>query len=352
MPRSTADLCAKLTIGFGLTLAAFGCKTDEKRPEAHAEKVRAARPGNQEARPACRTPAPRATSLVGGFVDDEQFPATVALGMHDPSGRLTHTCTGTFVRDDAVVTSAHCVADYPAGEVESISFAADILQLKTGGTASTTKWAVHPDYQQRGSVTKQAKNDAMVVFFPRKSFTGSLPRIATRSIAANEAITLVGYGHTWIDPDDVMKSGAGDVRKVGYNRIDEVYDDVLFWSAQNRRGSGVEQSFAYINHGDSGGPVLGPTGDLAGLMSRLSLSSDASGVTHLTSWATDITHVASFLQAQLGPLAPQADVTPGDSESAQELATDASDDGHVARSSDPEPSDEDGRRQESCASDG
>ena len=239
--------------------------------------------------------------MLGGSGDDSQFPAAVAVGLYNPAHALTNTCSGVFISDHLLLTSAHCVADN--APVASISFSADFSTLKNGGTASTSSWVINPSYVAGSAMTDALKNDILVAVFPAGTFTGAAAAVSASAAQVNDTITMVGYGGTGVDPNNINSYVNVGQRKVGSNVVTEIIANIsnaIAWARSAAGGSAGEP--AGIVQGDSGGPVYNSQGALVGVMRGLVLNDDNAGGKTLYSYAVNLLDpgIAAFVSAQTG----------------------------------------------------
>lgn len=111
-----------------------------------------------------------------------------------PTGRseFTHNCGGAIVKDNCVVTAAHCVVDY---KPKDLSILAGTNQLKGGGGERfyISEIKVHPNY-------KELVTSDIAVMKINSTFKFG-PKIAPISyskkvIGGQENCTLTGWGYT------------------------------------------------------------------------------------------------------------------------------------------------------------
>lgn len=96
----------------------------------------------------CRTTSSASgVKVIGGVEDYKTAPAVVGLLLLDAAFNGEH-CTGSIVRDDLILTAAHCVATL---KIKFISVADQLSQdLYSKGTKSTQNYVVFPGYSPTG----------------------------------------------------------------------------------------------------------------------------------------------------------------------------------------------------------
>lgn len=250
----------------------------------------------------CPAPPQTKISLIGGDVNLVQYPATFVIGMYYEDNTLASSCTGTFVGTDRLVTAAHCVAD-ESKKIASIGFAREYEGLRAANVIRTKSWVMHPDYIAKNpNMTDATKNDLMFVFFPAGTYTQNpFAKFATKPAVANDAITLLGYGSTRVEPTDINKTFNVGTRKLGQTTIEEIYSpggDAIFWSKLASAESAGDKPG--IGHGDSGGPIYNAAGEITGLMRGFNIVTNAQQST-LYSWAVNVNYkpVADFISEQM-----------------------------------------------------
>ncbi|MCX6129908.1 MAG: trypsin-like serine protease [Proteobacteria bacterium] len=256
----------------------------------------------------CTAPSINHFNLIGGNTELLEYPATFVVGMYLEDNSLKASCTGTFVGTDRLVTSAHCVAD-SSEKISSIGFASTYAGLKAADVIRTESWAIHPSYIARNPDMNEAtKNDVMFAFFPPGTYTQKpFAKFATKRAGANDEITLLGYGSTSIDPNDIDKTFNVGTRKLGKSTIDAIYPpggDAIFWS--KIANADLAGSKPGIGHGDSGGPIYNTAGEITGLMRGFSIDpKEQQPILH--SWAVNVNYkpIADFINEQMNYKTPE-----------------------------------------------
>gem|GEM_PF-4205719 len=196
--------------------------------------------------------------VVGGTKDESSFPATVALAAVNANDDLLIYCTGTFVRDDLLVTAAHCTA--APGTAKFVLFGKAPHWQGQGQRPSTSLYTVHPDF----SIEEPSPRPTDVAFLhlPRGTATADMiANIAVEEDWSDLPVTMVGYGGS----EPSWKWDLLGVRRIGKNQV------AGFWYGGPYRMIKVttEQPVnpsdnAAINEGDSGGPLYNNRGELVG----------------------------------------------------------------------------------------
>lgn len=250
----------------------------------------------------CRLPSKSGVKMLGGKEDMTSYPATVAVGIYTGNKLFLELCTGTFIRDDLLLTAAHCAVD-PGGAVTSIGFAPDYASLGGGGKVQATGWTPHPGYVSKSAGGIALTSDIMIVRFPKGTYTGAIPTIGKSPPTVGEAITMVGYGATKVDPNNQNAYDNMGPRKVGQNTVAQLLAEnegqAITWNRLAEGGGAAEPAGAL--QGDSGGPVYNSKGELVGLLRAQGINSDASGKKIQTTFAVNLnfSSIASFLQNQI-----------------------------------------------------
>ncbi len=206
----------------------------------------------------CKSTAGRSDmKVVGGTKDDSSFPATVALGAVSASDNLLIYCTGTFVREDLLVTAGHCTTA-PGTKRFVIFGKAPHWQ---GQKPSSTLYTVHPDFNI--DEPSPRPTDIAFIHFPRGTATPNMiAPIAVEEDWSDLPVTMVGYGGS--EPN--WKWDLLGVRRIGKNQIAGFWYGGPYRMIKLTTEQPVNPSDnAAINEGDSGGPLYNHRSELVGL---------------------------------------------------------------------------------------
>lgn len=141
------------------------------------------------------------SKIVGGETAPRPYPYQISLQVKMPvyiaffpTGRteFTHNCGGAIVRENCVLTAAHCVVDYKPTD---LSILAGTNQLRLGGGQRyfVREIKVHPNYQEL------VTSDIAVMKINGTFDYG--PKIqpikySSQAINGGENCTLTGWGYT------------------------------------------------------------------------------------------------------------------------------------------------------------
>ena len=207
--------------------------------------------------------------IVGGIEDYETFPPAVGLALARPEGQGGY-CTGTVVRDNLVLTAAHCLLD--SGAVKAKLYArpgsieSDDIYTEGVALGDATR-VVFPGYRANHA-SQTFNSDVAFIVFPDGSLSKfQKARIAVAKPRAGDIVTLVGIGQT-----DVLSktSNPKHVRHSGTNTIDRIDDDRA--AAVYIKTEKVEVDAAGGAPGDSGGPLVNRAGEQIGVAHAISWS--------------------------------------------------------------------------------
>ncbi|MBM4250730.1 MAG: S1 family peptidase [Deltaproteobacteria bacterium] len=184
------------------------------------------------------------------------FPAVVALRVE--YGRISGTCTGTFVNASQVVTAAHCV--YDLATMDAPASAVKFVREKADGTAEevdATGFVHHPDFVNNPAVLNN--HDIAVITFPADAAPGVVSFHTKRPIVGQQ-FTIVGYGLNDYDRDrygNQVGSGGG-IKRMGTNKIERIKNGMIeFTGVPTASDLEVPQGeHVASGSGDSGGPML------------------------------------------------------------------------------------------------
>ncbi|MCX6129820.1 MAG: trypsin-like serine protease, partial [Proteobacteria bacterium] len=187
--------------------------------------------------------------VIGGIEDDESLPSTVRLEFPSKDNQFVDICTGAFVRDDLILTAAHCGLLFK-GQVRITTIFNHSAPLMT-----STQPIIHPQYNAQmateGDAGKVIPYDLAFIKVP----AGSAPISAIAKLASSPAkkgdpVTILGYGFF-----DRAKNSILGVRRIGRTTIDTIKDNGVIVTAGAWTGYEDQAMGASIMQGDSGGAL-------------------------------------------------------------------------------------------------
>ena len=207
---------------------------------------------------ACKTASgDNIVKVVNGINDNQSFPATVALAALNTHNDLLLYCTGTFIRDDLLMTAAHCTQG--AGTNKFVVFSNHAPWAKERPTSS--QYTVHQDFSM--DEPSPRPSDLAFILFPKNTAPPNMiAQIASEDEPVDASVTMVGYGGAtpswqW----DVL-----GVRRIGKNQIAGLwYGGPYRMIKVNTNSEFTPMDASSINEGDSGGPLYNAHGHLIGI---------------------------------------------------------------------------------------
>ena len=174
----------------------------------------------------------------GRKTKDEKYNAVAHLTIYDANEKKAF-CTGTFIRQDLVLTAAHCFAGGNPSKVEI---------THTGGSTLGSNVKINELFFTKTPDT-EGPYDLAVIKVSAAQNINSIPVCGFEPAIKDDGIIL-GYGRTANKGDFTY----GDLRE-GFTEIAKLSNGVLqtYGSLTTTSGDG---SFASTAYGDSGGPFL------------------------------------------------------------------------------------------------
>ena len=202
-----------------------------------------------------------ALKIVGGEIDLQSFPATVGYTILDVNDDLIAYCTGTFVRDDLLITAGHCATMENAAKFVVYSKLVPLSQTRP----SSIEYSTHPYYTgpEGGAPVPY---DLAFIIFPKGTAPSNMIAPVTAVVNTppdvDSVVTMVGYG----DATSEWEALSLGERRIGHNKVaDNVRVQQLFNMIAVTTASGpTSSSNASTNRGDSGGPLYDAKGTLVG----------------------------------------------------------------------------------------
>ena len=183
-------------------------------------------------------------------------------------------CTGTFIRDDTVLTAAHCTtfgkwvdgddSGQVAGQIEIVQVI-DRTRYTTKTLAVSTAIYRHP--QWAGAYARQNVNpyDLALIIFPAGTSLSNAV-IASTPAAVGDPFTLIGFGLNYVPaPGDEVDLSSAGIKRVGTNKVSTVRDGFIGFMGTSMTSSG-DGTCAIAASGDSGAPLF-IGGKVAGVIS-------------------------------------------------------------------------------------
>ncbi|MCX6109766.1 MAG: trypsin-like serine protease [Proteobacteria bacterium] len=223
-------------VALSVAAAAFACKTTTVHSDASVK-------------------------VIGGSEDYTTNPAAIGLLM--TGGMGTFLCTGAVVRDDLVVTAAHCIVDFKSKVVKpffDLSDDANSPALFQRGLSSSS-FLVFPTYSAANTALISLNSDIAFIVFPKGTFADyPQAKFASQGVAVGDVVTMVGYGQTAFhdhgsNPQKKRFSGTNQVAEINHS----VADAILLKSAV------LSETTAATGQGDSGGAVFNTSGEIIGI---------------------------------------------------------------------------------------
>ena len=246
----------------------------------------------------CKTPEKNDPKVIGGVLDDKNFPATVGLLTLDSTGvSESGGCTGTFIRDDLLLTAGHCFISPDRSSSHDSVRVFDSFKLSqedqsfffNGRSYSLSKPIegvdiasvlptsssifIHPDYLSDGA---NIWADLAIVSFPKGTVPQSrVAKFADQAPKQGERISIIGYGMTQREDFGPPQRMSGTNTLVAIDKMPKSDMDGVIFSDPRilnmfRIDGGIrprkqdEPMQANGNEGDSGGPIYNSKNEIIG----------------------------------------------------------------------------------------
>lgn len=203
-------------------------------------------------------PSLSSPNVIGGQDVVDGYPATVGLLFRwSGYGRVFDfsLCTGTFIRDDAVLTAAHCVTpEHSYDKLLSVTMFGPGLPNNKPRLA--TKTIAYPGYQNGPD------HDLALVFFPKGS-APAIAKIAKSEVKKGEKVSFVGFGRQYFSQNNY---GTG-IKRIGTNVVDSP-NGLISISEGFSPHQEARPGHSVSGKGDSGGPLFDAQGHIIAIVSH------------------------------------------------------------------------------------
>lgn len=176
-------------------------------------------------------------------------------------------CSGVLIRQDAVLTAAHCLPS-SLQKVAQIKVMFGTMLSKKTVIRKARYFVVHPKAKAMG---RFGWNDLAIIFLKDPAPANAKMTVFAKSpvrLDADQAVEAFGFGINRVSPKvEDRDKGAGVLRRIQLHVLDPNFSKTEFTLNQGLLDGGVCQ-------GDSGGPVFRDNGndrlELIGIISRAS----------------------------------------------------------------------------------
>lgn len=269
MKRMTTALAVRATVSVAclstLLAVAAGCSSGA--------------PGESDRAPGDEAVARASSPIISGTTSTSDQDAVVLIVLHDSSGQIKGTCSGTLVAPNLVLTARHCVSDTDEGALCTKTGAAlqqgaargDLnprdLSIYTGVDAvqsadNPSRAAARGKQFVHENVSTICNADLSFIVLDTAVNGRIAPLRLTGGTREGELLTAVGWGITESNnlPGSRQQRTNVAVQAVGPLTLD----------AQSQIGLGNSEFLVgeSICSGDSGGPTLSAKGAVVGVVSR------------------------------------------------------------------------------------
>ncbi|MCX6128103.1 MAG: S1 family peptidase, partial [Proteobacteria bacterium] len=232
--------------------------------------------------------------VIAGNEDNQSLPSTVKLEFPSQDNQVIENCTGAFVRDDLILTAAHCGVRFQ-GQVRITTIFNNSKII-----SSSDKPIIHPKYDAQiateTDMTKMTPYDLAFIKVPAGSApTSAIAKLASSPAKKGDQVTILGYGFS-----DRAKTSKLGSRRIGSTTIGDIRDNGMLVTAGAWTGDGDQSLGSSIMQGDSGGALYNAQSkEIVGVVSANSNTSvNSFGISYFTNIATEDSR--SFIQTVMG----------------------------------------------------
>ncbi len=188
--------------------------------------------------------------------DQDTIPAVTQIFSSQPGADMGSACTATFVSDNTLLTSSHCVVDANTNELLIVSINGALTSQEAVKIKATAVYkapgfkfgAIQTNQGVINSITSPKANDIAVAVFPDKTFKHYF-EVSGAAVAKDGQVLMVGLSKflNYKEVNPAIADGRG-AKQWGKNIVSSI-DPVDGFQTLTTFGAGVSQ-------GDSGGPLL------------------------------------------------------------------------------------------------